>query len=142
MSERPAQDIAELVAQAAGHPEGLDPLLDSHLETAACLYQLHPVKVEAVRAWAAGAPEPLAAAKARAQPSPVTQHSWRRPAARTPVELLAEAQRRPDGLDVLLRAPVEAAAIQFQAHPFAVEQARLHHAAQQAPGALTTGRPS
>jgi hypothetical protein len=59
--------------------------------------------------------------------------------AQTPVELLLEAQRRPFGLEVLLRAPVEAAAIQFQAHPFAVDRARLHHAAQQAQGTRLVG---
>ena len=52
--------------------------------------------------------------------------------AQTPADLLLEAKRRPHGMDVLLRAPVEAAAILFQAHPFAVERARLHHAEQQA----------
>ena len=46
------EDIAAILELAARHPEGGATLLEGHLESIAALYQLHPVKVEHVRARA------------------------------------------------------------------------------------------
>ena len=71
MSKRPFSELAALVNRASTHPEGLGPLLDSHLETAACLYQLQPDTIEAVRAWAVHSPGAFDAARAQSPAGPI-----------------------------------------------------------------------
>lgn len=117
-----------LVERAARLPDGLELLLGSPLECAAVLLGAPPRVVERVRALLeapgarAEARETFALAAARAADPRVEPA---RPAPpRDPEALLLAAQRRTDGLALLLSASAECAAIAFAVHPDLVQSAR------------------
>jgi hypothetical protein len=119
------EDVAATLKHAARHPDGGAPLLEGNLESVAALYQLHPSRIERVRAVVA---EPafrslaeaiLAAAEAQPDPVVVPRPS---PTARS---LIASASGSPARLEFLTKAPIENAALLFESHPFVVEEARL-----------------
>lgn len=125
-------DVVETLELAGRHPEGGAALLEGNLESIAALYQLHPAKVEHVRAWVSQpgtrthVEEILASARAEAPAFP----SQPKPAMDARA-LIARAAAMPDGLEFLTRAPIENAAVLLGSHPFVVEQARQHLAAAQ-----------
>jgi len=130
------QDVVELLEVAATHPEGIAPLLEGHLESVAALYQLRPNDVERVRdcisvlgVEARAQVLALVSDRRFARPQPALRH----PAPRDVAALIAAAMRTPNGVEFLQHAPVETAAVLFQAHPFVVEAARERLATRRAP---------
>lgn len=125
-------DVADLVELAASHAEGAQPLFEGHLESVASLYQVHPERVERART-ACTTPHARRLASAlvdQARPCEVRPVPVR--AVRKDVfALLAEALASTSIRDLILRAPMELAAVQLGAHPFIVEEARLRLTAQQ-----------
>lgn len=120
-------DVAALVELAASHAEGAQPLFEGHLESVASLYQVHPEHVERARAACTTAHgrslasllvDRAVSGERRAVASP-------RPAGRDVASLMSEAMSSTSARDLILRAPVELAAIQLGAHPFVVDEARL-----------------
>ncbi len=121
-------DVAALVGLAAAHAEGAQPLFEGHLESVASLYQVHPARVEHAR-------NTLAAPQARNLASAIADQTIRcddlRPAlsrkkAKDAATLVLEAKASPSTMELVMRAPMELAAMQLGAHPFIVEAARLH----------------
>ena len=121
-------DVAALVELAAAHAEGAQPLFEGHLESVASLYQVHPTRVEHAR-------QTLAAPKARGLASAIAHQTIRcddlRPVlSRKPPKdaaaLVQEAKASPLTMELVMRAPMELAAMQLGAHPFIVEAARQH----------------
>lgn len=118
------RETRELLSSALHHPEGAGPLWDAHLESAAALYQVKPARLEALRRELPVAPEAHVSRALICDVAPRLQVTERRATPPDALELISLAATRPDGLDVLLRAPLETAAILFGAHVFAVEEAR------------------
>lgn len=129
-------DVVELLEVAASHPEGLAPLLEGHLESVAALYQFRPAEVERVRDCLS-----VLGLEARAavlalfsdQRFMASQPALRSPPARDADAVVSAAMATPNGLEFLLHAPLETAAVLFQAHPFVVEQARERLAVRRTP---------
>ena len=132
MTHQLPNDVAALVKLAAAHADGSQPLFEGHLESVASLYQVHPERLERARE-AFTTPNVRRLACELAQTSPrFDRHPLHARAPRKDAQsLLSEALASPALMDVLLRAPMELAAIQLCAHPFIVEEARAHHAAQE-----------
>lgn len=127
-------ELVKLLEAAASHPEGEAALFEGHLESVAALYQVHPQTIEELRGVIQ---QPAAHAKAaqiveRARQSgSVAQaveltHGHHADAR----ELIARASALPNGLELLTRGPIETAAMQLGTHPFVVDEARQHLAAQ------------
>lgn len=118
LTELPGE-TRDLLTAALRHPDGAAPLWEAQLECAAALYQVKPARLEALR-------RALPLALPLTQPRHV-ERDQRPPLPAPPpdaLEVIALAATRPDGLELLRRAPVETAAILFGAHVFAVEAAR------------------
>ena len=132
MTHQLPHDVAALVKLAASHADGPQPLFEGHLESVASLYQVHPERLERAReAFATPYVRRLACELAQTSPR-FDRHPLHAKAPRKDAQsLLSEALASPALMDVLLRAPMELAAIQLGAHPFIVEAARAHHAAQE-----------
>ena len=141
MTHQLPHDVAALVKLAASHAEGPLPLFEGHLESVASLYQVHPERLSRARE-AFTAPHvrrlacELAEASSRVDRRPLHTRAPQKDAQR----LLTEAMESPALMDVLLRAPMELAAVQLGAHPFVVEEARARHTARVHP--FTTERAS
>lgn len=119
-------DLLALLEVAARHPAGLAPLLDGHLESVAALYQLHPDVVERIRdSLAAMGLQGRAAALALGV-APGHEVAGRAPATDAPdlEAVMRSALETPGGVELLLRAPVERAAVLLGAHPFVIDAAR------------------
>lgn len=122
-----AQDIVQLLELAAIHPEGEVPLFEGDLESVASLYQVHPGVIEQAR-------RALASPEARRLAAEICRRARQQDAHRASskarmylkgvVALIARAMCIPNGMELLTRAPIEVAAVQLGAHPFAVEKAR------------------
>lgn len=126
MVQLPAE-VVTLLEAAAQHPDGPAALFEGHLESVAALYQVHPAALELLRACIvqpgvkARALEVLARAPDRVVvPLEVAVRPPNRDA------LIEKATALPNGLELLTRGPIETAAMQLGAHPFVVDEARLH----------------
>ena len=126
MTPQLPHDVAALVELAASHADGAQPLFEGHLESVASLYQVHPERVERARqAFTAPNAHRLAAAlidqvlRSDDAPPPALRTQQKDAAA-----LVVEAICSPSVMEVLMKAPVELAAVQLRAHPFVVEEAR------------------
>ncbi|MFZ5446635.1 MAG: hypothetical protein ACOZQL_41995 [Myxococcota bacterium] len=119
-----ARETRELLSSALHHPDGVAPLWEAHLESAAALYQVRPSRLEALRRELPVmlSPEQSRALAADAPPPPATTSAEQRP--ENALDLIALAARQPAGLELLRHAPLETAAILFGAHVFDVETAR------------------
>lgn len=131
-------DVAALVELAASHADGALPLFEGHLESVASLYQVHPSRVERART-ACTTPQARRLACELAQNSPRVQRA--EPARRAPSKdvsaLVKEALASATARELIMRAPMELAAVQLDAHPFVVEEARQRLGALQ-PGPLAS----
>lgn len=118
--------VVELLEHAARHPDGERPLFEAQLESTAALYQVHPRHVELAR-------ECLAQADDRREAELILSRTRRTvlefpvpaPSPRGADEVIAAALALPHGVELLMKAPIELAAVQLQAHPFVVEEARV-----------------
>jgi hypothetical protein len=118
------KDAVELLDLAVHHPDGASALWEGQLESTAALYQVHPSRVEALRERLSDDAS-RAAAEATAETHPPPLPKVKAPSTPPdPRTLLAMAVARPEGLEMLLKAPLETAAICFGAHVFVVEEAR------------------
>ena len=127
MTELP-NDVAALVELAAAHAEGALPLFEGHLESVASLYQVHPERVERAR-HACTNPNARRLASALVENAPrggCARPSFSRTAPKDVATLVQEASDSPSTMELVMRAPMELAAVQLGAHPFVVEAARLH----------------
>ena len=130
MTHQLPHDVAALVKLAAAHADGPQPLFEGHLESVASLYQVHPERLERAReAFTTPNVRRLACELAETSPRFDRRPLHTRAPRKDAHSLLSEAMASPALMDVLLRAPMELAAIQLGAHPFIVEEARAHHAA-------------
>lgn len=125
MTPQLPHDVAALVQLAASHADGVLPLFEGHLESVASLYQVHPERVERARqAFCAPHARRLASAlvdqTARRDHAPLS-----RTAPRDATDLVREALASHATMELLMKAPMELAAVQLGAHPFTVEEARL-----------------
>lgn len=137
MTHQLPHDVAALVKLAASHAEGHQALFEGHLESVASLYQVHPERLERAReAFTAPHARRLACELADASPRVDRRPLHTRAPQKDAQTLLMEAMASPTVMDVLLRAPMELAAVQLGAHPFVVEEARLRHAANPLPPVL------
>ncbi len=122
-----------MVELAAAHLEGAQPLFEGHLESVASLYQVHPNRVERART-ACTTPQARKLACELVQRAPRgTQRVAATPRA-TPRDvstLVLEAMSSPATRELIMRAPMELAAVQLGAHPFVVEEARARLGALQ-----------
>ena len=120
-------DVAALVELAAAHVDGPQPLFEGHLESVASLYQVHPARVERARtALTSPNARRLASALVESAPRCEARAPLSRPIHKDAAGLVTEAMASPRIMELVLRAPMELAAIQLGAHPFIVEEARLH----------------
>ena len=131
MTPQLPHDVAALVELAASHADGAQPLFEGHLESVASLYQVHPERVERARtAFAAPHAHRLATALIdqvlRADDAPLPPL---RTQEKDAASLVVEAIVSPCVMEVLMKAPMELAAMQLRAHPFVVEKARNQIAA-------------
>lgn len=123
-------DVVKLLEAAAVHPEGSGALFEGHLESVAALYQVHTQTIEELRACVEKpavqdlAAQIVAAARRNATSLPLQTAPEQHPPNLT--ALIAKAVALPHGLDLLTRGPIETAALQLGAHPFLVDEARLH----------------
>lgn len=118
-------ELVEVLERAAAHPDGPEPLLSGNLECAACLYQVRPERVEQVRDLMRHPALRRLAAQILGRPrAPAAQHELLPPRISDVPSLVLAAMRRPHGMELLMEAPVELAAIQLRAHPFLVDAAR------------------
>ncbi len=125
MTHQLPNDVVALVELAASHADGHQPLFEGHLESVASLYQVHPERLERARqAFAAPHVRKLACELADASPRIDRRPLHTRTPQKDAEQLLLEAMASPAVMDVLLRAPMELAAVQLGAHPFVVEEAR------------------
>lgn len=120
--------VVELLEHAARHPDGAQPLFDAQLECTAALYQVHPERVEAARSHftdATRAKAELIVSRAVAdQPREVETAPVRKDAD----AVISAALAMPHGFSLLMKAPIERAAVLLDAHPFVVEEARVRMA--------------
>lgn len=122
-------DVAALVELAASHADGAMPLFEGHLESVASLYQVHPERVE--RARTSPHARSLACELSK-QPRSVNRPSAiKRPAMKDVDALVQEALTSAAARELIMRAPMELAAMQLSAHPFVVDAARARLAALQ-----------
>lgn len=121
-------DVAALVELAASHADGAMPLFEGHLESVASLYQVHPERVERART----SPDARSLA-CELSKQPRTQ--GRPVAAKRVVKdvdaLVKEALSSNVARELIMRAPLELAAVQLGAHPFVVDEARARLGALQ-----------
>jgi hypothetical protein len=119
-----ATEHCELLSVALQHPEGIEPLFEAQLESAAALYQVRPERVEALRSLLHGQVARVAALEA-ARGANAGQPAVEPPARHLDARaLLALAAKHEDDFAWLTQAPVELAATRFGAHVFVVEEAR------------------
>ena len=121
-------DVAALVELATSHAEGAQPLFEGHLESVASLYQVHPERVERART-AFTTPEAHRLASELVQQTPrLPAAPPSQPPSRLPAKdastLVLEALASEATRELVMRAPLELAAVQLGAHPFVVEEAR------------------
>ena len=121
---RLSTEVVEVLERAAAHPDGGEALLTGQVAAVAALYQLHPEKVEAVRAHVALPGKRLQADAILERPRVQTVPAAPAPRADA-ASLIASASRSPAALDFLARAPLDTAAVVLGVHPFVVEQARV-----------------
>jgi hypothetical protein len=124
-------DVAALVELAASHADGALPLFEGHLESVASLYQVHPERVERART----SPQARTLAcelsqKPRPQARPVAAKRTVKDVDALVKEALGSTATR----EVIMRAPLELAAVQLGAHPFVVDEARVRLGAIQPRG--------
>jgi hypothetical protein len=115
-------DVAALVELAASHADGAMPLFEGHLESVASLYQVHPSRVERART----SPQARSLACELSQKQPRVD---RRPVVTKRVvkdvdALVKEALDSSATRELIMRAPSELAAMQLDAHPFVIDEAR------------------
>jgi hypothetical protein len=119
-------DVAALVELAASHADGAQPLFEGHLESVASLYQVHPERVERARTvFTTPQNRKLACELAQQaprakQPAEPTKRVPAKDASTLVMEALASTATR----ELIMRAPMELAAVQLGAHPFVVDEAR------------------
>lgn len=114
-------DVAALVELAASHADGAMPLFEGHLESVASLYQVHPERVERART------SPLArslACELSQKPRTQVRPAATKRAVKDVDSLVKEALASATARELIMRAPMELAAMQLGAHPFVVEEAR------------------
>lgn len=125
-------DVAALVELAAAHVEGAQPLFEGHLESVASLYQVHPERVERARTACTTPQGRKLACELVQQARPGRERAAVTRATPKDVSMLVlEAVSSPVTRDLIMRAPMELAAVQLGAHPFVVEEARTRLGALQ-----------
>lgn len=114
----------EVLMQAVHHPDGTEPLWEAQVECAAALYQVHPERIEAVRAALTSEPVRAAALDAVRVLGGTCRSVGRRTVAPNAHRLLVLAAHSAECREWLVKAPLERAATRFGAHVFEVEEAR------------------
>lgn len=121
-------DVAALVELAASHADGAMPLFEGHLESVASLYQVHPERVE--RARTSPHARSLACELSK-QPRPQGRPVAAKRVVKDVDALVKEALSSNVARELIMRAPLELAAVQLGAHPFVVDEARARLGALQ-----------
>ena len=114
-------DVAALVELAAAHADGAGPLFEGHLESVASLYQVHPARVERART----SPQARSLACELSQKPRVDRRPVLTKRTVKDVDaLVKEALESSCARVLIMRGPSELAAMQLDAHPFVIDEAR------------------